>query len=60
MNEMIKAAGDWMEKDVAENQTSDIYQINRKLNRFVMIELPLLYSGETMQAALQSLEAFGS
>lgn len=43
------------ESDKAEGIETDIYKLNRWLNRFVMSKLPKLYSGETMRDELMQI-----
>lgn len=54
MNEMISVAKLYMVSDRYEGAETDLYKLNRRLNRFVMLKLPLSYSGETMRQALES------
>lgn len=53
MNEMIRVAQFEMEGNMDEFGDPQIYQVNRLLNRYVMLQLPK-YSGETMSDELHS------
>ncbi|KQO14772.1 hypothetical protein ASF12_29230 [Paenibacillus sp. Leaf72] len=57
MNEMIQVIK-YMQQDFldagGEIDAQGLYNLNRFLNKFVMLKLPLAYSGETMLAALHS------
>jgi hypothetical protein len=55
INEMIMVTQYKLEAYKDDNIEPDLYKINRMLNRFIMLKLPLLYSGETMRVALQKL-----
>lgn len=55
INEMISVVKYWMELREHEGKAINIDEINRKLNRFVMLRLPKSYSGETMKDELQHL-----
>lgn len=55
MNEMIRVVEDWNSMDRYEGVETNIDEINRKLNRFVMLKLPKSYSGETMREELDKL-----
>jgi hypothetical protein len=55
INDMIMIAQYEMERNMNEVNDPDIEQVNRFLNRFVMLKLPKLYAGETMHDALQRL-----
>jgi hypothetical protein len=48
INEMIMASESKMRQDKLDSIETDIYELNRWLNRYVMMKLPKLYSGETM------------
>lgn len=48
VNEMIMAAKHSMEQDKLDGVEVNSYELNRWLNRYVMMKLPKLYSGETM------------
>ncbi|MFT9848835.1 DUF6933 domain-containing protein [Aneurinibacillus sp. REN35] len=48
VNEMIMAAKHSMEQDKLDGIEVKSYELNRWLNRYVMMKLPKLYSGETM------------
>jgi hypothetical protein len=56
MNEMKRCIEDTFISDKIEGIETDIDKLNRWLNRFVMLKLPKLYSGETMKDEL--LERF--
>lgn len=60
MNEMISVSKMYMEMDRNEGVETDLYKLNRKLNKFVMLKLPLTYSGETMRQALENRCGEGS
>ncbi|MGC4378698.1 hypothetical protein WD019_17515 [Fictibacillus sp. Mic-4] len=51
MNEMISVSKHWMEEDRQSGTETNLYELNRYLNRFVMLQLPKTYSGETMRDA---------
>jgi hypothetical protein len=55
INEMIMVAQYEMEGNLNETNDPDIEQVNRFLNRFIMLKLPKLYAGVTMHEALQNL-----
>lgn len=55
MNEMIRVVEHWNSMDKYEGVESNVNEINRKLNRFVMLKLPKSYSGETMLEELDKL-----
>jgi carotenoid cleavage dioxygenase-like enzyme len=55
MNEMIKAAEYSLNEDKYNLIKTDFHSLNRWLNRFIMLKLPKLYSGETMLEALKKL-----
>lgn len=52
MNEMIRSIEYWNSIDKCEGIEPNSAEINRKLNKFVMLKLPMYYSGETMLAEL--------
>jgi hypothetical protein len=52
MNEMIRTADYSLNEDKYNSVETDFHSLNRWLNRFVMLKLPKLYSGETMLEAL--------
>lgn len=56
INEMIMVAQYEMEGNIDEYGDPKIDQVNRFLNRFVILKLPKLYSGETMYDALQYID----
>lgn len=55
MNEMIRVVEHWNSMDKYENIETNVDEINRKLNKFVMLKLPKSYSGETMLEELDKL-----
>jgi len=55
MNEMKRNIEYIFNNDKAEGVETDIHELNRWLNRFVMLKLPKLYSGETMRDELMKL-----
>lgn len=55
MNEMKRNIEYIFKRDKAEGVETDIQELNRWLNRFVMLKLPKLYSGETMKYELMKL-----
>ncbi|MEB1807047.1 MAG: hypothetical protein LPK26_07065 [Bacillaceae bacterium] len=55
INEMISVVKYWMELREHEGKEINIDEINRRLNRFVMLRLSKSYSGETMMEELQHL-----
>lgn len=55
INEMIFVAKDEIERNISEIGDPAIDQINRLLNRFIILKLPKLYTVETMYEALQEL-----
>lgn len=55
MNEMIRVVEHWHSMEKYEGVESNVNEINRKLNRFVMLKLPKSYSGETMLEELDKL-----
>jgi hypothetical protein len=55
VNEMIMMTKIQMENDRVDGIETNIYELNRWLNRFVMLKLPKAFSGETMREALRSL-----
>ena len=55
MNEMKRNIEYIFSRDRAEGIETDIYELNRWLNSFVMLKLPKLYSGETMKDELMKL-----
>lgn len=55
MNEMKRNIEYTFERNKAEGVETDIQELNRWLNRFVMLKLPKLYSGETMKEELMEL-----
>ncbi|CAM4176297.1 hypothetical protein L1N85_13685 [Paenibacillus alkaliterrae] len=54
INDMIMVAQYVMNGNIIDTGDPEIDQVNRMLNRFVMLKLPKLYSGETMHDALQN------
>lgn len=52
---MVMVAKYVMESNMDQFDDPGIDQVNRMLNRYVFLKLPKLYSGETMQDALQNL-----
>ncbi|WP_231956085.1 DUF6933 domain-containing protein [Aneurinibacillus soli] len=55
INEMIMAAECKMTQDKLDGTEPDIGELNRWLNRYIMMKLPKLYSGETMLEELLHL-----
>lgn len=55
MNEMKRNIEYIFKRDKAEGVETDIQELNRWLNRFVMLKLAKLYSGETMKEELMEL-----
>lgn len=55
MNEMIRVVEHWNSMNKYEGVETNIDEINRKLNRFVMLKLPRSYSGETMLEELNKI-----
>jgi hypothetical protein len=45
-----------MRQDKLDGMETDIYELNRWLNRYIMMKLPKLYSGETMLEELLHLK----
>lgn len=56
MNEMIMFADHCMRLDKYDGIETNIQNLNRKLNRFVMLKLPKYYSGERMLEELERIE----
>jgi hypothetical protein len=56
INEMIMASEYKMRQDKLDGMETDIYGLNRWLNRYIMMKLPKLYSGETMLEELLHLK----
>lgn len=52
MNEMKRNIEYILKNDKTEGIETDIHDLNRWLNKFVMLKLPKLYSGETMKDEL--------
>ncbi|RBW67463.1 hypothetical protein DS031_22175 [Bacillus taeanensis] len=52
MNEMIMVSKSILEEDNMQGIETDLYELNRFLNRFVMLKLPETYSGEAMRKVL--------
>lgn len=55
MNEMIRVVEHWNSMNKYEGVEANIDEINRKLNRFVMLKLPKSYSGKTMLEELNKI-----
>ncbi|WP_315672080.1 DUF6933 domain-containing protein [Clostridium sp. 19966] len=55
INEMKRSIEYVFNKNKVDGVETDIYELNRWLNRFVMLKLPKLYSGETMRDELMEL-----
>ncbi|EIJ78020.1 hypothetical protein PB1_10659 [Bacillus methanolicus PB1] len=55
INEIISETKYKMEEDKVNGIETNIYELNRFLNRFVMLKLLELYSGETIRNALHNL-----
>ncbi|MBS4534771.1 hypothetical protein GOQ29_03980 [Clostridium sp. D2Q-14] len=55
MNEMIRVIGYWNSIDKQDGVETDLKEINRRLNSFMMLKLPKSYSGETMLDELKIL-----
>jgi len=55
INEMIFVAKDEIERNISEMGDPAIDQVNRLLNRFIILKLPKLYTIEAMHEALQDL-----
>jgi hypothetical protein len=55
MNEMIRVIGYWNSIDKEQGIETDMEEINRRLNSFVMLKLPKGYSGVTMLDELSTL-----
>lgn len=55
MNEMITVSKYKMEDDKQNGIEPDMFELNRYLNRFVMLKLPEAYSGKTMRNSIHSL-----
>lgn len=56
INEMIMASEHRMREDKLDGIKTDIYELNRWLNRYIMMKLPKLYAGETMLEELLYLK----
>ncbi|WP_419871493.1 DUF6933 domain-containing protein [Candidatus Pristimantibacillus sp. PTI5] len=57
INEMIMVAGDELVHNLYHFNDPRPQEVNRMMNKYVFLQLPLTYSGKTM---LQSLEKLGS
>lgn len=55
INEIIRVVEHWNSMDKYKVVESNVNEINRKLNRFVMLKLPKSYSGEMMLEELDKL-----
>jgi hypothetical protein len=56
MNEMIMVAQDCMSLDKYDGIETDITELNRSLNSFVMLKLPKAFSGKTMLDELERMK----
>lgn len=55
MNKEAKRTSPRFRGDREEDLETELYDINRKLNQYVMLKLPKIYSRDTMIEALRDL-----